>query len=328
MRRRVPEKRKRAANRRGSFPIRVRVVGMPEVAAAIEAGQVRGEIHVALSTRGLGADSIELAADEEIVARAPLTFVEDVGTFEGEAILIAKRATLPLLKITADDPRVAELARVLARRLCDDRGRDAARAPGGDLREALEGECPWQEPRDRVNSRAAQRRPRSYRPRGLDARRMPRVHRRRRERAPGKSEVSGSAALAAATRGEFDVLVVRDQDRFSRQHAVDALVAIRDLAKTGVQLWSYAQRQFISVDGDQVVFTVMAARHAVSRSEKDGESIAAGFANGLARAVRRGRHPLAIADESLPSKRRSTRVTRETTRCAPASGGSGTSRSS
>jgi DNA invertase Pin-like site-specific DNA recombinase len=98
-------------------------------------------------------------------------------------------------------------------------------------------------------------------------------------------------ALACAKRGEIDVLVVRDQDRFSRQHAVDALMAIRDLTKTGVRLWSYAQRQFISVDGDQVVFTAINARHAVSRSEKDGESIAAGLRKRASEGRATGRAP-------------------------------------
>ena len=116
MKRKLPEKTKRAAGRRGGdLRIRVRTVGMPELHDAIRAGHVRGEIHAALSSRGLGPVAIELSADEEIVARTPLTFEEAVGTFEGEAILIAKRHALPRLKLTADDPRLAELARVLAR---------------------------------------------------------------------------------------------------------------------------------------------------------------------------------------------------------------------
>jgi hypothetical protein len=97
---------------------------MPELDTAIAAGQVRGLLCIALSPvrrglpgegarGGLGADPIELAADEEIVARVPVRF-PDAGN-EAEAVLIAKRAALPRLKIGADDPRLAELARALAR---------------------------------------------------------------------------------------------------------------------------------------------------------------------------------------------------------------------
>jgi hypothetical protein len=93
--------------------IRVSIVGMPELDAAIKAGQVRGELHVPLSARGLGVHAIELAADEEIVARTPLTFEENM--LVGEAILIAKRTALPRLKIAKGDPRLTDLARVLTR---------------------------------------------------------------------------------------------------------------------------------------------------------------------------------------------------------------------
>jgi hypothetical protein len=116
MSRRVTAKTNRSAPRRRGAELRACVVGMPELHAPIDAGLVRGEIHVALSARGLGPVAIELGADEEIVARAPLSIEGDRGTcVEGEAILIAKREALPREKLTADDPRLPGLARVLVR---------------------------------------------------------------------------------------------------------------------------------------------------------------------------------------------------------------------
>src|SRR5580658_8202877 len=96
--------------------LRVGLVDMPELREAFEAGHLRGELHVPLSKRGLGAHKIELSSDEEIIARTALPLEDDDGhPLEGEAILIAKRDALPRMKISADDPRLADLARVLAR---------------------------------------------------------------------------------------------------------------------------------------------------------------------------------------------------------------------
>ncbi len=97
----------------------VRPIGMAEIAAAIRARLVRAELHVARSPEGLGAEPIVLAADEEIVWRTTMpidAFFEGAPAFGAEAVLIAKRAALPRLRIGAEDPRVAELARVLSRR--------------------------------------------------------------------------------------------------------------------------------------------------------------------------------------------------------------------
>jgi hypothetical protein len=111
--------RRRVLRRRdpiGRPRLRFELVGMPELDAALGAGHLRAEVRVALSPRGLGAKPIELEADEEIIARVPEAFVTDDGrTLDGETILIAKHAVLPRLKLTADDPRLAELARVLTR---------------------------------------------------------------------------------------------------------------------------------------------------------------------------------------------------------------------
>jgi DNA invertase Pin-like site-specific DNA recombinase len=85
------------------------------------------------------------------------------------------------------------------------------------------------------------------------------------------------AMLAAAKRREFDVVAVRDLDRFSRLDPVRTLAVIRDLSDVGVKLWSYRERQCISVDGDQVVFTAMRARQAAAEAEKASERITAGL---------------------------------------------------
>ena len=107
-----------AARSHGLF-LMVREIGMPEIAAAIRAKELRAELHVARSPEGLGAEPIVLAADEEIVWRTTMPidpFFEGAAAFGAEIVLITKRAALPRLRIGADDPRVAELARVLARR--------------------------------------------------------------------------------------------------------------------------------------------------------------------------------------------------------------------
>ena len=91
---------------------------MEEIAAAIRAGEVRAELHIGRTRSGLGAEPIALAADEEIVWRNPMPMDQFDGApaFGAEVILVAKRSALPRLRIGADDPRCAELARVLARR--------------------------------------------------------------------------------------------------------------------------------------------------------------------------------------------------------------------
>jgi hypothetical protein len=112
MRTKVAEKRSQRTRPR----LQVDIVGMPELRAAADAGLLRAALHIPLTTKGLGAKAIELAADEEVVARTPLQLEADDGRlFRGEALLIAKRDALPRLKLGADDPRLAELARVLAR---------------------------------------------------------------------------------------------------------------------------------------------------------------------------------------------------------------------
>jgi hypothetical protein len=112
----MAERVTRIAARSRGLRLSVRPVGMPEVAAAVEARRVRGEVHVARSPQGLGAEPIELAAEEEIIWRAPISipsFFEGAPAFGAEVVLIAKRAALPRLRIGADDARVAELARLL-----------------------------------------------------------------------------------------------------------------------------------------------------------------------------------------------------------------------
>jgi hypothetical protein len=89
-----------------------RIVGAPELRAAVDAGHVRVQVRIALTKEGLGPTPIELAQDEEVVSRVQLAF-EDA-PHEAEAILIAKRSSLRPLRIAAEDPRVAELARMLA----------------------------------------------------------------------------------------------------------------------------------------------------------------------------------------------------------------------
>src|SRR5260370_28980129 len=111
--------------RQGALAITVH--GMSDLPALIAAGYVRGEIR--LPPESPGAVPIELAADEEIIARSPLLGTEDMSELvisddpqrppchpDGiEVVFIAKRAALPRLRIGADDPRVAELARLLTR---------------------------------------------------------------------------------------------------------------------------------------------------------------------------------------------------------------------
>jgi DNA invertase Pin-like site-specific DNA recombinase len=79
--------------------------------------------------------------------------------------------------------------------------------------------------------------------------------------------------LAAARRNEFSIMVVRDYDRWARIHPVDALKLIKDLADLGVKLWEYRVRQYVSVEGDQIIFTAIRARQAAAEAEKASERI-------------------------------------------------------
>jgi DNA invertase Pin-like site-specific DNA recombinase len=112
------------------------------------------------------------------------------------------------------------------------------------------------------------------------------------------------AMLAAAQRGEFSAIVVRDLDRFSRLDPVRTLSVIRDLADAGVALWSYRERQYISVDGDQVIITTVRARQAAAEAEKASQRITAGLRARAREGRATGRAPfgyriLMVTDQDL-----------------------------
>lgn len=95
-------------------PLTLRLVGFPEIDAAIRAGDARLLIILAASSNGLGAAPIQLEPGETIALRTQLNFEDDPGR-QGEVVLLVKSSALPRLKVQPDDPRIAELVRALAR---------------------------------------------------------------------------------------------------------------------------------------------------------------------------------------------------------------------
>src|SRR5260370_18490213 len=64
--------------------------------------------------------------------------------------------------------------------------------------------------------------------------------------------------LEAAARGEFDVIVLRDLDRFSRSEPSRVLGELQKLADKGVQLWSYLKKAFVRIDEEHALMTAFA----------------------------------------------------------------------
>jgi len=74
----------------------------------------RGELRIALSPEGLPAEPIALEADEEIIYRAPVVFVDAPN--QAEAILICKAGSIPAMDVPPDDPIAQELAKMFIAR--------------------------------------------------------------------------------------------------------------------------------------------------------------------------------------------------------------------
>ena len=88
-------------------------------------------------------------------------------------------------------------------------------------------------------------------------------------------EVSGGEILrrpglqalrAMAGRGEFDVIVVRDLDRFARCEPARQAGLLQELADVDVRLWEYQAREFVRLDGAN--FIVTSARMTSAEQEK------------------------------------------------------------
>jgi len=88
-------------------------------------------------------------------------------------------------------------------------------------------------------------------------------------------EVSGGEILrrpglqalrAMAGRGEFDVIVVRDLDRFARCEPARQAGLLQELADVDVRLWEYQAREFVRLDGAN--FIVTSARMISAEQEK------------------------------------------------------------
>ncbi len=67
------------------------------------------------------------------------------------------------------------------------------------------------------------------------------------------------ALLAAAKRGEFQILVVRDQDRIARYEPARAMMTLLQLRDMGVRVWCYKDRAFPPLDGFESILTYVKA---------------------------------------------------------------------
>ncbi len=74
------------------------------------------------------------------------------------------------------------------------------------------------------------------------------------------------ALRAMAGRSEFDVIVVRDLDRFARCEAARQAGLLQELADVEVRLWEYQSREFVRLDGAN--FMVTSARMISGEQEK------------------------------------------------------------
>jgi site-specific DNA recombinase len=65
--------------------------------------------------------------------------------------------------------------------------------------------------------------------------------------------------LAAAASKAFDVVVVRDLDRFARAEPARVLGVLQGLADAGVSVWQYTTRDFVRLDGENVLLSAFKA---------------------------------------------------------------------
>jgi DNA invertase Pin-like site-specific DNA recombinase len=65
--------------------------------------------------------------------------------------------------------------------------------------------------------------------------------------------------LAAAASKAFDVVVVRDLDRFARAEPARVLGVLQTLADAGVSVWQYTTRDFVRLDGENVLLSAFKA---------------------------------------------------------------------
>src|SRR5260221_6737026 len=73
-------------------------------------------------------------------------------------------------------------------------------------------------------------------------------------RRPGFSRLLSDAASRA-----FDVVLVRDLDRFARGDVARVLGVLQALADAGVMVWEYTKRDFVRLDGENVLMTTFRA---------------------------------------------------------------------
>jgi site-specific DNA recombinase len=73
-------------------------------------------------------------------------------------------------------------------------------------------------------------------------------------RRPGFAQLLASAASKA-----FDVVVVRDLDRFARAEPARVLGVLQSLADAGVSVWQYTTRDFVRLDGENVLLSAFKA---------------------------------------------------------------------
>jgi site-specific DNA recombinase len=65
--------------------------------------------------------------------------------------------------------------------------------------------------------------------------------------------------LAEAAAKTFDVVVVRDLDRFARAEPARVLGVLQSLADAGVSVWQYTTREFVRLDGENVLLSAFKA---------------------------------------------------------------------
>ncbi len=65
--------------------------------------------------------------------------------------------------------------------------------------------------------------------------------------------------LAAAKRGEFTILIVRDLDRFTRGEMARVMGILQELADLGVKVFQYIDSTFVNIDDEQGLFTAFKA---------------------------------------------------------------------
>src|SRR5262249_26456454 len=64
-----------------------------------------------------------------------------------------------------------------------------------------------------------------------------------------------SEMIAAASRGEFSILVARDLDRVARYEPARQMATLIDLFDRGVRVWTYKDRAFVKLSGAESIVT-------------------------------------------------------------------------